>query len=124
MRDSLYQYEKLLYEVQRFYELMARLILCQGVPHAVQKAERWHLLKNLSAPLERLLARRNHDLREAARQLAGDASVVQSVPPDVAPPVKTSDQHSCQQREGRLASYERVTQLRQRGIGLAPSPGP
>lgn len=55
--------------------------ICQGAPQAVQIADRWHLLKNLGDTLERLLVRRHHDLREAARQLARDASVVQSVQP-------------------------------------------
>ena len=50
----------------------------RGAPQAVQVADRWHLLKNLSDTLERLLVRCHRDVREAALQLAGHASVAKA----------------------------------------------
>lgn len=41
-----------------------------GAPQALQIADRWHLLKNLGEALQRMLDKKNAQLREAAQQLA------------------------------------------------------
>ncbi|MEM6844232.1 MAG: ISL3 family transposase [Bacteroidota bacterium] len=41
-----------------------------GAPQALQIADRWHLLKNLGDALQRMLDKKNVQMREAAQQLA------------------------------------------------------
>jgi transposase len=86
--------------------------ISQGAPQAMQVAHRWHLLKNLGDTLERLLVRCHRDIREAARQLAGQACVVKQVQPTAKSPVKAIVQQSLQRPERRQTRYEQVMELR------------
>ncbi len=52
---------------QRSATLRPRPRSCEGAPHAVQVAERFHLLKNVTDSLERFLARNHTHLRQAAQ---------------------------------------------------------
>jgi hypothetical protein len=42
----------------------------EGAPEAVQVADRWHLMKNLTEALERILQRHHTELRQAHEQIA------------------------------------------------------
>src|SRR5207237_2967759 len=65
----------------------------QGAPQAVQVADRFHLLKNVTDSLERFLARKHASLRQAAHAVAAQTQVETpvAVPPEAAgeppPPV-------------------------------------
>jgi transposase len=55
----------------------------QGAPDAIQVADRFHLLLNLSDALKRMLDRHAKELRETAKQIASTTSPVQDkIPPD------------------------------------------
>lgn len=84
----------------------------QGAPHAVQVADRWHLLKNLSETLERVLDQNRWALTQAAPAL-------QEPIPVAWPPTKgkTAEEESRQRRQKRLKRYEQVVQLARQGIG-------
>jgi transposase len=43
---------------------------CEGAPQAVQIADRWHLLKNMSEVVERFMDRHHHLVRQAAKDVA------------------------------------------------------
>lgn len=43
---------------------------CEGAPRAVQVADRWHLLKNLSEAVERFMGSHHHLVRQAAKNVA------------------------------------------------------
>jgi len=88
----------------------------QGAPNAVQVADRWHLLKNLSETLERVL-----DQNRSAFQHAAPA--LQEPLPVAWPPTKgkAAEQEIRQRRQKRLERYEQVVQLHQQGIGQRES---
>ncbi len=48
----------------------------KGAPNAIQVADRWHLLKNISEVLERLLNRHRKVLRRAANEVAATSNEV------------------------------------------------
>jgi transposase len=87
----------------------------QGAPHAVQVADRFHLVRNLREALEQVLSRHGPVIEEAFRQ---------STPPPIthpaaAPPNSTptrAQQLSQQRRQRRLERYQQVMELHQRGI--------
>lgn len=100
----------------------------QGAPQAVQVADRWHLLKNLTDTLQRLLDRKQKYLRQAAEAVARTSPPPVSEAADLAnaPAAETSptllrtraerDQHV--RRARRLARYTQVRTLHQQGISI------
>jgi hypothetical protein len=89
----------------------------QGAPHAVQVADRFHLLRNLRDALERVSARHEPILVEAFRRQCP----VPVTPPPVAPttpsnPALTrSQQFGRERRQRRFERYQQVIELYQRG---------
>ncbi|MBV9226150.1 MAG: ISL3 family transposase [Acidobacteriaceae bacterium] len=95
----------------------------EGAPEAVQVADRWHLMKNLTEALERILQRHHTELRQAHQQIS--AATV-SLPPTAAgepaptldtPPALSQRQEETRQhrRDRRRARYEEVIALHQEG---------
>ena len=118
----------------------------RGAPQAVQVADRFHLLQNLTEALGEVLAREQPALREAASARAeteadpGSASAVDKVPEGGPPAVEAADErttaiaagpaeeqvwdrrsrrereHSALSRERRLQLYEESLHLAQQGL--------
>lgn len=88
-----------------------------AVPHALQVADRWHLLVNLREAVERLLIRRNARLREAAHLVAADGAPLTAEPQSHEPALKLTgwQKQGIHRRNARLARYEEVVQ--RRGLG-------
>ena len=95
----------------------------QGSPNAVQVADRFHLLANVSELLERVLGSQRIALRQAAA--AVDLVLAEAAPSDTgargaapaAPPSRTRAQEQQQARRAeRLARYEAVIALHQQGF--------
>ena len=88
----------------------------QGAPHAVQVADRFHLLRNLREALEHVLERQRTVLEEAFRQ-STVRSVVSLSPPTPPPlPPTHPQQLSRERRQRRFERYQQVIALHQRGI--------
>lgn len=86
--------------------------MTQGAPDAIQVADRFHLLQNLTEVLERFLATQSAALKAidlAHHQASGRPLLDPPKPP-------TAQQQQAQQRrDRRLANYEQVHKLRQQG---------
>lgn len=96
----------------------------QGAPGAIQVADRFHLVKNLTEVLERVLQRHHAALATAAAQLtrtARAAALVSSTPPDEVPPggsLPRAAREQAQRQTRRQTRYEDVRQLRAQGCGV------
>lgn len=106
----------------------------QGAPSAVQVADRFHLMNNLSEVLERVLQREHLALTQAARRLTeqqqaqalpdGAPPAVPAAPPAApaptgspsAAPATRADRERAQRRACRVARYEEVHQLHRQGL--------
>jgi transposase len=99
-----------------------------GAPDAVQIADRWHLIKNLSEALEKLLTRQHHHIRNAANPVV---EIPQPTPLSRPEAESQPDQEAQSSRRffpGRLrkevvehrkqhvALYNEVIELRQKGL--------
>jgi transposase len=92
----------------------------RAAPHAVQVADRWHLLRNLSEALRQALEP-HHSTLTLAAQAAGNAQAaalpVQTKADSYTVPALTQAIRTKQQnRERRHARYESVMELAQRGV--------
>lgn len=97
----------------------------QGAPQALQVADRWHILHNLSEAMERLLIRHHRDLRQAAERLPGPEVVVPSeegvaetrLKPTI-PPTRAATSERLEsdlRRQKRLDRFETVHRLHEQG---------
>ena len=94
-----------------------------GAPEAVQVADRWHLLHNLTDALQRGIDRRQSLLAQAAREVAslGKPSVEEpAVVPSAVAPVCLSQAEQLKQnsRTRRLERYRQVKELQGQGASL------
>jgi len=88
----------------------------QGAPHAVQVADRFHLVRNLREALEHVLARHGPLIEEAFRQSTPPPPVTHPPIPPANSTQTRSQLLSQQRRQRRLERYQQVLDLHQRGI--------
>jgi transposase len=100
-----------------------------GAPEALQIADRWHLIKNLSEALEKLLIRRRHLIREAANPVIELTQL--SLPPqseEKAQPVEVASpsqrffrrrapKEVIERRDQQAALFNEVIELKRKGLG-------
>jgi transposase len=93
--------------------------MSKGAPQAVQVADRFHLLQNLTEVLEQTLSLQSSTLKavDMAQRLADAPEGAVVV--DVTPATTSDPQHRRQQRRAkRLKAYQKVRQLHQQGWSL------
>lgn len=88
----------------------------QGAPHAVQVADRFHLVRNLREALEHVLTRHTALMEEAFQQSTPDPVVPLPAPIVPAPVLTRPHQLSRQRRQRRYERYQHVIALHQRGV--------
>ena len=88
-----------------------------AAPNAVQVADRWHLLRNLSEALKNALSPHHRLLTQAARSGMGEASEVATAPVSSVPPWELRAQQK--NRARRYSRYEEVRRLGKTGASHA-----
>lgn len=92
-----------------------------GAPQAQQVADRWHLLKNLTEALERVLQNRNGCMAEAAEvvkqaQACSAAAIIEAGATTL---LSSRNEHTSQpSRERRRRQYDNVMQLHRQGTSI------
>jgi transposase len=90
----------------------------RAAPGAIEIADRWHLLRNLSEALIGVLARHHRFMAEAASAVTKAPQV--QLTPESCPPRKTRAECSKQRsRDRRMARYESVMELVRNGLSQA-----
>jgi transposase len=100
---------------------------CEGAPQAVQVADRWHLLRNLSDAMRRIVERFHGSIRQAVEAMRKATSSLASPEapnatgkaeePEKLPKLTRYLQGQQERRQRRLERYERVKELHQQGVG-------
>lgn len=94
----------------------------QGVPKAVQVADRFHLLQNAVEALERLVGRLHRQVQEAASkvqaQVTPQRSTLEEPNPATAAPTR-GQREKTQRRERRLARYAHIVELKGQGASTS-----
>jgi transposase len=87
-----------------------------GAPHAVQVVDRWHVLKNLSEAVQRVLVRQRAPLEEATRRMRdhqqGQLRMAMALPSLSSSEATAIERH----RATRSARYRAVKQLQRQGV--------
>lgn len=92
----------------------------QGLPDAIQVADRWHLIKNLRGALERLMSKMSSRLREAAKAPSRTESPRKHIGPRSSPPRTPAHQQRMESNRARhLARYEEVVRLHAAGRSIS-----
>lgn len=104
----------------------------QGAPQAVQVADRFHLLANLTEAVQRVLNRHHSALRQAAQDVlrqeqdriaaesgAASGASVPPVPWDLPSPLAPTTPDRETRRARRHARYEEVQELRRQGLSIS-----
>jgi len=87
----------------------------QGAPHALQVADRFHLVKNIGACLEQFLHRKQADLRHAARTVSDGAP---SAPPTPDDPGSRRTRAQSMEPTRQQQRATAVQQLHQEGMSM------
>jgi transposase len=99
----------------------------KGAPAATQVADRWHLLRNGSEALQRVLDQHHRDLREAARTIASPSEIPvptgahmreTPVPTEPEQPLRAAERRSRDRQNRRDARFAEAARLRQQGLSL------
>ena len=93
-----------------------------GAPHALQVADRFHILENLHGAVERYLSRNHHLLRSAAQEVQAERAALHPPPDELAPPANerpltASATYRADRRARRYAQYQEVCALYHSGVG-------
>jgi transposase len=95
----------------------------QGAPHAIQVADRWHLLHNLTEALQEAIDRHSALVEDVTKEVTANSlpATPDAAAPAVTPspaPLSRAEQQRQERRQRRLTRYQRVRELRQAGMSL------
>lgn len=92
--------------------------VADGAPDAVQVADRWHLLQNLTEAVKRVVQQHHRQVAEAAEAVAAEMAANAQAPTPPGPPEPEqpkrptrAEQIKQQNRQRRLARYNKIMEL-------------